>query len=533
MAQSYITSGSFLIMKSANTQLIVIIAGTILLPLILFTVYEITSIKESEKVIEKVYRDQLDAILFSVNQYSDDIINGVLDKLENQLNEKLTVDSIAPSLMLSNLKVILLKDPETGETSAISLDTAFTSKWTPSQDSLLQNHGHLTAQLLRYKEGGYRKVEPVEQSLIDRSFYQVIHSVIETPSGRVVLFTGLLSINGFAENVLAPKLQQIAEDELIITMGRKGTDGFIYLTDSLTKEVMFKKPMWLFPEMEVGISSKNKTVSELVDERTFFNLLAASLLILLLILGFALIVRNLRREVQLAQNKADFVSNVSHELRTPLSLISMFAETLMLDRVPNVQKRKEYEEIIYKETNRLTNIVNKILNFSQIEANKRIYHPTMIDLNELITEMMHDYSYHLEKNGFTYQVELSDLPGIYVDKDAIYEALVNLVDNAMKYSPEIRHILIRSGMLGQKIFVAIEDRGMGIPGEKINLIFEKFYRITERNVQTTRGAGLGLSLVKHIMDHHGGDIEVESTKGKGSIFKLVFYLDKNGTDISR
>ncbi len=281
--------------------------------------------------------------------------------------------------------------------------------------------------------------------------------------------------------------------------------------------------MWLFPNMFMGISSQNKSVKELVAERTRFNLLAAFILILLLIFGFSLVLRNLRREIHLAQTKSDFVSNVSHEIRTPLALISMFAETLMLDRVPNAEKRKEYEKIIFKETHRLTNIVNKILNFSQIEAGNRRYSFSKFDLNDLVYEITHDYEFHLERNGFTHEIKYIDttLP-ILADKEAIYEALVNLLDNAMKYSDDTRHININTGMNESGVFVEISDQGIGISPNEVKQIFDKFYRVTDGDIHTRKGAGLGLSLVHHIMDAHKGDIEVESTKDYGSTFRLVF-----------
>jgi two-component system phosphate regulon sensor histidine kinase PhoR len=275
--------------------------------------------------------------------------------------------------------------------------------------------------------------------------------------------------------------------------------------------------------MFMGISSQNKSVKELVAERTRFNLLAAFILILLLIFGFSLVLRNLRREIHLAQTKSDFVSNVSHEIRTPLALISMFAETLMLDRVPNAEKRKEYEKIIFKETHRLTNIVNKILNFSQIEAGNRRYSFSKFDLNDLVYEITHDYEFHLERNGFTHEIKYLEttLP-ILADKEAIYEALVNLLDNAMKYSDDTRHININTGMNESGVFVEISDQGIGISPNEVKQIFDKFYRVTDGDVHTRKGAGLGLSLVHHIMDAHKGDIEVESTKDYGSTFRLVF-----------
>lgn len=513
-------------MKSVTNRLVVTIIGTILLPIVLFTVFEISSITEDEEVIEKVYRDQLDAIIFSVNQFSNDNLSSLLDKLEDELNDSLILREAQPFLTYSNFKVLIFEEMGTSETTTRILDKNLKDNedWPHLQDSIIKANPGLKEQLIRYMEGGYRKIEPKGTLQIKGETFQVIHAVLEHQE-RMIYFIGLLSIDGFANNVLAPRLQQIAEGELIITLGYSGEETYVYQTDSLTKDVMFSKSMWLFPKLDVGISSNNKTVKELVQERMYYNVGAASILILLLIFGFSLIVRNFRREMLLAQTKSDFVSNVSHELRTPLSLISMFAETLYLDRVPSHEKRKEYEEIILKETNRLTNIVNKILNFSQIEANKRTYKPAPTDVGEVMKELLHDYAYHIEKNGFQFSVDLAEgLPPAMIDKEALYEALVNLIDNAMKYSGEHKELTFRTFQRGQAVCLEVQDKGIGIASEKVKQIFDKFYRITEGNLQNTRGAGLGLTLVNHIMDAHGGDIEVESTPGKGSIFRLVFYL---------
>ena len=517
-------------MKSATNRLIGTVIGTILLPLIIYSVYEITSVKEDEEMIEKVYHDQLDAIIFSINQFSNDNISGLLDKIENGLSPNLSFDTSEPYLDYSNIHTIVFEDLTTGKSKVVRIigDTTDHISWKHLQDSILDANPDLKTQLMRYKEGGYRKIEPkgIITELNDKM--QVVHAVIDNGDHNVFV-TAFISISGFANNVLAPKLQQIAEGDLIITLGYGDDDQFVYVTDSLRKEVMLSKSMWLIPSLNVGISSSNKTISELVAERTQYNLMAAFILIFLLIFGFSLVVRNIRREINLAQTKADFVSNVSHELRTPLSLISMFAETLMLNRFNSEEKRKEYEEIIFKETNRLTNIVNKILNFSQIEAEKRVYNPVNLNLNELVKELMHDYAYHVERNGFEYSVHLHpDLPLVMVDKEALYEALVNLVDNSIKYSPNEKYIGIQTGTQGDAVWVEVEDHGMGIPTDRVHQIFDKFYRVTEGNVHTTRGAGLGLALVSHIVDSHGGDIEVDSTPGKGSKFRLVFYRDSHG-----
>lgn len=520
-------------MKSAANRLIITVIGTILLPIIVYSVYEISSITEDEEVIEKVYHEQLNAIIFSVNQFSDDNLSSILNKLEDNLSDSLTLSDAEPFLAFSNFNVLLLKAADSSQARAVVLNDRLKPRnWLALQDSLLAANPELSEQLLRYKTGGYRKIEPIGTIRLDGENQQIIRAVLDTKMGEIQL-TGLLSIEGFANNVLAPKLQQIAEGELVITLGYSATNQLVYLTDSLTNDVILRKSMWLFPDLEVGISSSSKTVKELVEERMYYNLGSSLLLISLLIFGFSLVVRNFRREMHLAQTKSDFVSNVSHELRTPLSLISMFAETLFLDRVPSQEKRKEYEEIILKETNRLTNIVNKILNFSQIEANKRTYTPTCTDINELLREVVHDYAYHIEKNGFTHSCELTEpLPQPLVDREGLYEALVNLVDNAIKYSDQEKNLVFRTGQKGNAVYLEVEDKGIGIATDKVKQIFEKFYRVTDGNVYTTQGAGLGLALVSHIMDAHNGDVEVESTLGKGSTFRLVFYLENHGENIS-
>jgi two-component system phosphate regulon sensor histidine kinase PhoR len=229
------------------------------------------------------------------------------------------------------------------------------------------------------------------------------------------------------------------------------------------------------------------------------------------------------REIILAQNKADFVSSVSHELRTPLALISMFAETLLLGRITKEEKKREYFEIIFNETNRLTNIVNRILSFGKIEANKRVYTMEEVDLNKLISDVIRDYTFHLEQNGFNLNVKKSETPlWIKADRDAIYEGVINLIDNAVKYSPEKKEITIEVKGNTHQAWITVKDRGIGIPKDKIDQIFDKFYRATEKDIYKAKGAGLGLTILKHIMDAHNGKIEVDSVEGNGSTFKLIF-----------
>jgi two-component system phosphate regulon sensor histidine kinase PhoR len=237
--------------------------------------------------------------------------------------------------------------------------------------------------------------------------------------------------------------------------------------------------------------------------------------------------RNVKREVQLAQNKADFVSNVSHEIRTPLALISMFAETLEMGRVPSEEKKKEYYGIISKESHRLTGIVNKILNFSQTEANQKKLNPVRLNANEEIQEILKTYDFHLRNHGFEYSFATDRDLTVLADSEAFSEVIINLIDNAVKYSAAKKRITISMGTENNFGTVAVKDEGIGISPADQKHIFDKFYRVSSGNLAKSRGTGLGLSLVKQLMEAMGGKVSVKSELGSGSTFTLYFPLDQS------
>jgi len=265
----------------------------------------------------------------------------------------------------------------------------------------------------------------------------------------------------------------------------------------------------------------------LAKERTYTNLIfIVGLSVLMLVMAW-FGYKNIKREIELAQIKSDFVSNVSHELRTPLALINMFAETLSMGRVKTEEKRNEYYGIIQQETERLSKIVNKILSFSKLEADKWKFNFAKTDLNSLAEKVYKSYKFHLQQNGF----ELSFEPFIgtlevNIDSEAVSESVINLIDNAIKYSDNVKRVVIRTGRIDEKVFIEIEDSGAGISSEDQTKIFDKFYRASNGNVHNTKGTGLGLTLVKHIVDAHKGEIKLNSKLDEGSVFRLIFPVDQ-------
>src|SRR6202047_5564912 len=222
-----------------------------------------------------------------------------------------------------------------------------------------------------------------------------------------------------------------------------------------------------------------------------------------------------------ARLKSDFVSNVSHELRTPLSLISLYAETLEMGRLTSPEKYQEYYCIIRKESERLTALINNILDFSRIEAGRKEYDFRETDLRELVHNTLDSYRYQIEQHGFIYEERIDEVPPLRVDRESMARSLLNLVNNALKYSQDRKYIGVKLYRENGSVKLEVIDHGIGIPHQEQHKIFEKFYRVGDPLVHNTKGSGLGLSLVRHIVQAHGGDVAVDSAPGQGSKFTIV------------
>src|SRR6266496_474569 len=260
---------------------------------------------------------------------------------------------------------------------------------------------------------------------------------------------------------------------------------------------------------------------EAVQRQTMLFTAAFVLLLVVIVLGLGATYRVVRRESEMARLKSDFVANVSHDLKTPLSLIRMFAETLELGRVTDEAARREYYGVITRESERLTRLIDNVLDFSRIEGGRQRYEVGPHPVEPLIHEVLDAFRYPLAQRGFKLDVTVApDLPDALVDPDAIKQALANLVDNALKYSTERRRLGIGARREGEWVVIEVADEGIGIPAGETERIFEKFYRIGRSETQGTRGSGVGLALVKHIAEAHGGRVRVESRPGQGSRFEI-------------
>lgn len=244
-------------------------------------------------------------------------------------------------------------------------------------------------------------------------------------------------------------------------------------------------------------------------------------------IGSWLIVTDLRRQLAVARQKTDFVSNVSHELKTPLTSIRMFSELLAEGRVTEPGRQRQFLQIITAETARLGRLINNVLDFARMDRGEKKYTIASCNLTEVVREVVETYRPHLENNGF--QVKL-DVPSqdvmVKADCDALSQVIVNLLSNAEKYSGDKKEVSVHLEN-GECARVHVLDRGLGVPHGCEQRIFQQFYRAHDSLGSGIQGSGLGLTLARQIARAHGGDVTYESRDGGGSCFTLTIPCQNN------
>lgn len=524
-------------------QLLLLLA-LIVLPALFFTGYELTRLGEEEERVAALYARQLDAILFSVNQHAWDVCERWMDELE-RVRMSSRIDRPEGNTRALRFGVVL--DSQGGVLQhIIRPDSSARGTLPPPLRARIRDsiraHGPALARLSRLRREGYRKIVAIPLPRdIAPSLLLLVTAVAPmerapgtagTERTHASLQALALDAEDFIRDILGPKFRDIAgAEDFILVCTDRATGRVILSTEPDSSQWTMpeqQRPLWMFPDHRVGIRMRGESAAELARARTTASIVLFSAVGLLLLAGAWLLFRGFQRELRLAAMRSDFVSNVSHELKTPLALIRMYAETLEMERIPDPEAQREYLRVIMRESDRLSRLINNILAFSRIESGRAHYHRERLDLGATVRAVLAIYRVHLEHEGFRLTVEEADaLPMIDADAEAVAEALLNLLDNAMKYSGESREIIVRTGTsdtetTDRDVWVDVEDHGIGIPPDQQKLIFEKFYRVSAGLVHTAKGSGLGLTLVDHIMRAHGGRIDVRSTPGTGSCFRLCF-----------
>ncbi|MGD8538274.1 MAG: ATP-binding protein [Candidatus Aminicenantes bacterium] len=288
-----------------------------------------------------------------------------------------------------------------------------------------------------------------------------------------------------------------------------------------------------FPSWSLVLfDKKGKSVEQIVrKEKQLYGAILAGVFGLILI-GAIMTLKAAIHETEVARLKSEFISNVSHELRTPIALIRLFGETLELDEIKDPEKRKKFSRIISRESQRLSHLIENVLDFSKIDTGRKEYILERADLVEVVSSTLEAYRFYLKDQGYEFVVSYPQAPVyIRIDKDAISQAVLNLLDNAVKYSKGNKYISVEVSQRDGEIWISVEDKGSGIPESSLKHIFDKFNRGGYKHDGGVQGSGLGLTIVKHIVESHGGEITAESELGHGSRFTIKLPVnDQKGAN---
>jgi signal transduction histidine kinase len=306
-------------------------------------------------------------------------------------------------------------------------------------------------------------------------------------------------------------------------VGANNSTGVKFITGSESKGESLGEN---FPGLRIDLGNDGSAQSQHWNPQRWFYLLALLLVLSVTSFGAYLLWLDVRRESRLAEMRSQFVSSVSHELKTPLTAIRMFAETLRMGRSTDLNTQAEYLDTIINESERLTRLLNNVLDFSQIEQGKKTYQLVPTSLVEVVHTAARALEYPLAQQGFELRLDVEEsLPALNADGDALQQAILNLLTNAMKYSGASREIDLRLERQNGQAVIQVTDYGLGIAREEQTTIFENFYRVLTPESKLIPGTGLGLTLVSHVAKAHGGSVEVQSAPGEGSTFSIHLPME--------
>ncbi|HLP62392.1 MAG TPA: ATP-binding protein [Candidatus Deferrimicrobium sp.] len=413
-----------------------------------------------------------------------------------------------------------------------NMQTSVKGRNTLTFDKLREFYLPTDAKTLFYKEVKDLKLWTRTGTLPEKARQDIVYTKISkaarnnSPATEPV-FGFMLSFDYITSRVLPPIVKKhLADEPLMVSMEDKNKpiDPVNPVKTYALTRLPFKR---FYSDSDLVLSSlREGYIESVVKKEMWINYGLIAAIISLLLLGVWFFYKYTMREAELVRLKSDFVDSASHTLKTPLTRIRLMAEKLELDWIKDEAKKKEYFRAILSETDRMSEMVTNMLDFSKVEAGRMRFEMKKGNLREYIQSVMDSLRPHIEGLGFQLKIQLAnDIPPLYFDPEGMKSILVNLVHNALKYSREEKYIGVQLYQEGQRVVMAVEDRGMGIPEKERENIFEKFYRVWDDTVKAMEGSGLGLFLVRHAVKAHKGEIKVISEPGKGSTFKV--YLPCN------
>jgi signal transduction histidine kinase len=273
--------------------------------------------------------------------------------------------------------------------------------------------------------------------------------------------------------------------------------------------------------LHVASGDPQAELTQQVNRRRLL-LLGFTFIATFVLVGIYFIARAVTRELEVARLQSDFVSAVSHEFRTPLASLRQLSELLTDGRVPSEKRRQEYYEGLRRESERLYRLVEGLLDFGRMEAGAREYRFELLEMESFFRGVVEEFAQEVRERG--YQVEIAQqghLPRVQADREALARAVWNLLDNAVKYSPQCKTVWVEAACENGQLAIRVSDKGLGIAPREQKQIFKKFVRTASAEAAGAKGTGLGLTMVQHIVAAHGGQVHLDSEPGIGSTFTIL------------
>jgi signal transduction histidine kinase len=334
----------------------------------------------------------------------------------------------------------------------------------------------------------------------------------------------LLDVDKLRENILRPAVNDSSVSGLATWLVKSKDGQDLLASDDLpsgpvafTTNFVSNAPAWTLEFHEPPPHSRPLFLLSRRGLYFFVFLLIAGILVF----GLALTLRSVSHELELARMKSDFVSTVSHEFKSPLTSIRQLAEMLQSGRAPTEERRQKYYEVLLEQSERLALLTDNILSLAKIEEGRARLVLERTDIPGLLRGVVSTFRDRIGHEGFEIALEVrGNIPPLAIDRTAVSQALANLVDNAVKYSGASRRIEVSAVAENAEVAITVRDFGIGIKKDDIPRLFERFFRAGDELTRTVKGSGLGLTLVKEIIDAHGGRVDVASEPGKGSAFAV-------------
>jgi len=418
------------------------------------------------------------------------------------LDKDLRIRSIVPSPASAGDAKKRGRELERWQNYVRGLDWKSLQPWTPAQPG---NFRHL-------------------HQLFDGRSVLIAYAAKESESGEEYFVAARMNLSLITKEWLPEEVRELGGDRKIAILDEVARPVFgqpvTQRDQRFLYESSFGKTLYAW-----RIQTLPKNVEELQAQAETERLLGVLLIpvsTLIIGVGLAIVLLSVAAERRTSRMKSEFIANVSHELKTPLSLIRMFGELLATGKHKGAESGKEYAEIITREAERLSHLIDNVLDFARIERGKASYDFAEGQLDDVIERALDLARYRVEKEKMRLRTEIQPgLPPVRMDENAMTLVLLNLVDNAVKYAADGKEIDVRLYRTPGGVTLSVRDRGPGIPLDEQPRIFERFYRARTARDRNVRGSGIGLALVKHIVEAHGGRLAVDSAPGQGATFTVA------------